>query len=67
MTSTFDLLPARNLKLEEEKINVLSQELKIKKSLLEDAEANYHRRLDEEVQRCQYQGFLSSRQGFLNS
>ncbi|CAH3114657.1 unnamed protein product [Pocillopora meandrina] len=50
----FDLnhqMQAKTLKLEEERINVLSQELKIKKSLLEDAEANFNRRLDEEVQR----------------
>ncbi|XP_027045825.1 oral-facial-digital syndrome 1 protein homolog isoform X1 [Pocillopora damicornis] len=50
----FDLnhqMKAKTLKLEEERINVLSQELKIKKSLLEDAEANFNRRLDEEVQR----------------
>ena len=46
------MLLTRSLKLEEERINVLSEELKIKKSLLEDAEANYHRRLNEEVQRC---------------
>ena len=50
----FDLPPIRSLKLEEERISVLSQELNIKKSLLEDAEANYHRRLNEEVQRLAY-------------
>lgn len=52
--SQFDLnhqMKTKSLKLEEERITVLSQELKIKKSLLEDAEANYQRRLDEEVQR----------------
>ena len=42
----------RSLQLEEERIKVLSEELKIKKSLLEDAEANYHRRLEEEIKRC---------------
>jgi len=47
----FDLPPIRSLKLEEERISVLSQELNIKKSLLEDAEANYHKRLNEEVRR----------------
>ncbi|XP_078369169.1 centriole and centriolar satellite protein OFD1-like isoform X2 [Oculina patagonica] len=52
--SEFDLnhqMKAKNLKLEEERISALLRELKLKKSLLEDAEANYHRRLSEEVER----------------
>ncbi|XP_073252589.1 centriole and centriolar satellite protein OFD1-like isoform X2 [Porites lutea] len=54
--SEFDLrqqMKTKSLQLEEERIKVLSEELKIKKSLLEDAETNYHRRLDEEVKRYQ--------------
>lgn len=47
----FMAIHCRSLQLEEERIKVLSEELKIKKSLLEDAETNYHRRLDEEVKR----------------
>lgn len=63
----FDLLPTRSLKLEEERINVLSQELEIKKSLLEDAEANYHRRLNEEVQRCQNKLLSQGFETYVNS
>lgn len=44
-------LKTKSLQLEEERIKGLSEELKIKKSLLEDAEANYHRRLEEEIKR----------------
>lgn len=47
----FMAIHCRSLQLEEERIKVLSEELKIKKSLLEDAETNYHKRLDEEVKR----------------
>ncbi|XP_068718525.1 centriole and centriolar satellite protein OFD1-like isoform X2 [Montipora capricornis] len=52
--SEFDLnqkMKIKSLQLEEERIKVLSEEVKRKKSLLEEAETNYHVRLEQEVKR----------------
>ncbi|XP_067040816.1 centriole and centriolar satellite protein OFD1-like isoform X3 [Acropora muricata] len=52
--SEFDLnqqMRLKSLQLEEERIKVLSEECKHKKGLLEQAETNYHNRLQEEVKR----------------
>ena len=46
-----NLVSHRSLQLEEERIKVLSEEVKRKKSLLEEAETNYHVRLEQEVKR----------------
>ena len=55
---SFEISKYRSLQLDEERIKALTEELKLKRSLLEDAEASYQKRLDDEIQRFPFTSCL---------